>query len=98
MLRIHKKMKHEMNSKKEEIEQYILRAEDAYLARSKAEEELKIMQVNAEKQKKEFEEEYNELNKNIEYDRSFKAFIKDKEKEKETLRQLEECRFFKIIC
>jgi hypothetical protein len=53
-------------------------AGEAYYNRNRAEEELKTLQEKAEKQKDEFEKECKELNKNIQYDRRFKQFIKSK--------------------
>ena len=60
------------------MESTIKSAGYAYINRNRAEEELKQLQEKAEASKISFEKEYKELNKNIQYDRRFKQFIKSK--------------------
>eukprot|EP00825_Cyclidium_porcatum_P028172 TRINITY_DN304_c0_g1_i14.p1 TRINITY_DN304_c0_g1~~TRINITY_DN304_c0_g1_i14.p1 ORF type:complete len:563 (+),score=197.84 TRINITY_DN304_c0_g1_i14:535-2223(+) len=86
---IYNKLKEELDEKKKNVEKTIKSAGEAYYNRNRAEDELKQLQEKADKQKKDFENECKELNKNIQYDRRFKSFIKSKQKEKEVLEKLE---------
>lgn len=86
---IYNKLKKELESKKEEVENTIESAGKAYISRNKAELDLAELQQKAKLQKEEFEKEYKELNENIQKDKRFKQFIKSKQKEKEILANLE---------
>ncbi|EGR31553.1 hypothetical protein IMG5_107730 [Ichthyophthirius multifiliis] len=86
---IYNKLKKELADKKDNVEQTIKSAGEAYYNRNRAEEELKALQEKAEQQKQNFENEYKTLNENIQYDKRFKQFIKSKQKEKEVLENLE---------
>ncbi len=75
---IYKKLKQELETKKQNVENTIRSAGKAYFSRNRAEEDLKNLQAKAEDQKKKFEKEYKELNQNIQYDKRFKQFINGK--------------------
>jgi len=86
---IYIKLKKELEEKKSSIENTIIEAGRAYINRNTAENELKTLQEKAEKQKDQFEKECHELNRTIQYDKKFKEFLKEKQKEKEQLEKLE---------
>lgn len=75
---IYQKLKTELDKKKQNVEETIKSAGEAYINRNSAEKALEELQEEAIKQKEDFEKEYKDLNKNIEYDKRFKQFIKSK--------------------
>lgn len=85
---IYEKLKKELTQKKETITTTIVKAGRAFIERGNAEEDLKNLQNKAEKQKKEFEENCEKLNKSIEREKKFKQFLTEKQKEKEKVTQL----------
>ena len=83
-------LKNELEEKKTIIDKTIIDAGRAHINRNIAENELKNLIEKAQFQKEEFEKEYEKINEEIQHDKKFCQFLKEKHKEKEKLAQLEE--------
>lgn len=87
---IYMTLKNELEEKKTIIDKTIIDAGRAHINRNIAENELKNLIEKAQFQKEEFEKEYEKINDEIQHDKKFCQFLKEKHKEKEKLTQLEE--------
>ena len=85
MEEIYNSLKEELEEKKNIIEKTILEAGRAHINRNIAENELNQLIDRAKIQKGEFEKEYEKLNEEIQMDKKFCEFLKEKHKEKEKL-------------
>lgn len=86
---IYKTLKTELEDKKELIEKTITEAGRAHINRNIAETELKSLMDKAKLQKEEYEKEYEAINEEIQNDKKFCEFLKEKQNEKQKLEQLE---------
>lgn len=86
---IYKTLKTELEDKKELIEKTITEAGRAHINRNIAETELKNLMDKAKQQKEEYEMEYEAINEEIQHDKKFCEFLREKQNEKQKLEQLE---------
>ena len=80
----------ELQNKRDQIENTILEAGRANINRNIAENQLKELIEKARAQKEDFEKEYRLINEEIEKDKKFCEFLKEKQKDRQRLNQLEE--------
>lgn len=85
---IYVKLKKELEKKKENVENTIKTAGEAYCARNQAEDDLRHLKEQAEQKKDQFRQDCTKLNNEIQHDIRFKQFIKSKLVEKEHLQKL----------
>jgi len=87
---IYMSLRAELQNKRDQIENTILEAGRANINRNIAENQLKELIEKARAQKEDFEKEYRLINEEIEKDKKFCEFLKEKQKDRQRLNQLEE--------
>jgi hypothetical protein len=87
---IYMSLRAELQNKRDQIENTILEAGRANINRNIAENQLKELIEKARAQKEDFEKEYRVINEEIEKDKKFCEFLKEKQKDRQRLNQLED--------